>query len=78
MALVSFDCTLDKGLSNIWSMIHLVSSSSLKYPAAVLRGASLLRQTGLFNGHAMGLCLVHIALSPITLASKVQKPNKRK
>ncbi|GFW56753.1 hypothetical protein TNCV_4068331 [Trichonephila clavipes] len=61
MSLVPLDLSGDKGLPNIWSMIHLVSSFSLKTPATVLLDASLLRQTGPVNGHTNELCLAHCA-----------------
>ncbi|GFX35407.1 hypothetical protein TNCV_102141 [Trichonephila clavipes] len=75
MALVPLERSRDKGLSSIWSMIHLVSSFSLKFPAALLRGTSLLKQTGLVNGHIMGLCLTHCAYSHTGVES--QEANKR-
>ncbi|GFY79131.1 hypothetical protein TNIN_157821 [Trichonephila inaurata madagascariensis] len=61
MSLVPLDFSGDKGLSIIWSMIHLVSSFSLKTFVAVLQGASLLRQTSPVNGHSNGLCIPHCA-----------------
>ncbi|GFY48968.1 hypothetical protein TNIN_237601 [Trichonephila inaurata madagascariensis] len=63
MAPVPLECTRDKGLSNIWSMIPVVSSSSLKCLAAILRGANLLSQTGPVNESTMGHCLVHFTYS---------------
>ncbi|GFU86574.1 hypothetical protein TNCV_4480101 [Trichonephila clavipes] len=74
MALDSLDCTRDKGLSNIRSMIHLVTISSLKYPAADHRIISLLSQT------APSMDTQRDSVSSIKptvlLASKVQKSNK--
>ncbi|GFV87505.1 hypothetical protein TNCV_3281431 [Trichonephila clavipes] len=72
--LVSLDRSGDKRLVRTSGLFPLCGHSpSLKKFDTVLRGVSLLRQTGSINGHTMGLRLVHYADNHTSVES--QTPN---